>query len=68
MELVTTRTGLFEAYRIVPRVMNLTSSGYAGRVRQATVWISADEKRRLLRMVSQVFIGYVSIDLVEGKS
>ncbi len=68
MEPVSTRTGLFEAYRIVPRVMNLTSSGYAGRVRQATVWLSADERRRLLRMVSQVFIGYVSIDLVEGKS
>ncbi|TAJ98719.1 DUF3108 domain-containing protein [bacterium] len=67
-EPITVKTGVFEAYKIIPRVINLTSSGYAGRVRQATVWISADEKRRPLRVVSQVFIGYVSIDLVEGKS
>jgi len=67
-EPITVKTGVFEAYKIIPRVINLTSSGYAGRVRQATVWISADEKRRPLRVVSQVFIGYISIDLVEGKS
>lgn len=66
-EPVTVKTGVFEAYKIIPRVINLTSSGYAGRVRQATVWISADEKRRPLKIVSQVFIGSVSIELVEGK-
>lgn len=66
-EQVTTRSGVFEAYRVVPRVMNRTSSGYAGRVRQATVWISADEKRRPLKIVSQLFIGYVSIELVDTK-
>lgn len=66
-EPVSTKSGISEAYRIVPRVINLTSSGYAGRVREATVWISADEKRRPLKMVSQVFIGYVSIELVGEK-
>lgn len=64
-EQVTVKAAVFEAYKIVPRVMNLTSSGYAGRVRQATIWISADEKRRPLKIVSQVFIGYVSIELVD---
>ena len=67
-EPITVKTGVFEAYKIIPRVINLTSSGYAGRVRQATVWISADEKRRPLKIISQVFIGYVSIELVEGRS
>lgn len=66
-EQVTVRSGVYEAYKIIPRVTNLTSSGYAGRVRQATVWISADDKRRLLKITSQVFIGYVSIELIEGK-
>jgi hypothetical protein len=57
-----------EAYRIVPKVVNLTRAGYAGRMRQATVWISADEKRTPLKMVSQVFIGNVSIEMVPEKS
>ena len=67
-EPITVKTGVYEAYKIIPRVINLTSSGYAGRVRQATVWISADEKRMPLKVVSQVFIGYVSIELVERRS
>jgi hypothetical protein len=57
-----------EAYRIVPKVVNLTRAGYAGRMRQATVWISADEKRMPLKMVSQIFVGNVSIELVPEKS
>lgn len=65
-EPVAVQSGVFEAYKIIPRVINLASSGYAGRVRQATVWISADTKRRPLKIVSQVFIGYVNIELVEG--
>lgn len=67
-EPVSTKSGVSEAYKVVPRVINLTSSGYAGRVRQATVWISADEKRIPLKMVSQVFIGYVSIELIAERS
>jgi hypothetical protein len=57
-----------EAYRIVPKVVNLTRAGYAGRMRQATVWVSADEKKTPLKMVSQVFIGNVSIEMVPEKS
>lgn len=64
-ERITVGNGSIEAYKIVPRVWNITSSGYAGRVRQATVWISADEKRQPLRIVSQVFVGSVSIEMVE---
>ena len=67
-EPITVRDNKFEAYRIVPRVWNITSSGYAERVRQATVWISADEKRKPLKIVSQAFIGSVSIELVAEKS
>ena len=66
-EPVTVKSAVFEAYKIIPKVINLTSSGYAGRVRQATVWISADEERRPLKIVSQVFVGYVSIELVQEK-
>ena len=64
-EPISTRVGDFEAYKVIPRVTNLTKEGYAGRVREATAWISADEKRRPLRITSQVFIGSVSIEMVE---
>jgi len=57
-----------EAFKIIPQVRNLNGSGYAGRMRQAVGWISADEKRTPLRMVSQVFIGSVYIEMVEQKS
>ncbi|MBI4527149.1 MAG: DUF3108 domain-containing protein [Deltaproteobacteria bacterium] len=67
-ERITTKAGEFNAYKIVPKIVNLTKSGYAGRVRQATVWISADEKRRPLKVVSQVFIGTVNIEWVGTKS
>ena len=67
-ERVAVRAGDFDAYRIVPQVWNLTRSGYAGRLRQAVVWISADEKRWPLRMVSEVFIGSVDIEMVGVKS
>jgi len=60
--------GEIEAYKIVPQLSDLSRTGYAGRVRQATVWISADEKRTPLKIVSQVFIGSISIEIIEGKS
>jgi Protein of unknown function (DUF3108) len=67
-EAITVRNNKFEAYKIVPRVWNITNSGYADRVRQATVWISADEKRTPVKIVSQAFIGSVNIELVEEKN
>ena len=67
-EQVTVGDNSFDAYRIVPHVWNISGSGYADRVREATVWISADKGRRPLKIVTQVFIGSVSIELVEEKS
>ena len=67
-EPITVKAGVFDAYKIIPRVANLARSGYAARVREATAWISADERRRPLKMISQVFIGSVSIEMVGEKS
>jgi hypothetical protein len=64
-EPVSTKMGEFEAFKIIPRVTNLNPDGYAQRMREATVWISADEKRRPLLITSQVFIGSVSIEMVD---
>lgn len=64
-ERIRVKAGLFNAYKIIPRVINLSRSGYARRVRQVTVWMSADQKRRPLRIISDVFIGSVYIEMVD---
>ena len=66
-ERVSVKKGEFDAYKVVPQVADLSKTGYAKRVRQAAVWITADEKRSPVKLVSQVFIGSVSIELTEGK-
>ncbi len=58
-------SGIFEAFRINPRVKNITKSGYAERFSEASVWISADQNRIPLMVASKVFIGSVYLELVE---
>jgi hypothetical protein len=64
-ERVSVKSGEFDAFKIIPQVTDLSKSGYAKRVRQATVWISSDEKRTPLKIVSQVFVGSVNIEMVD---
>jgi hypothetical protein len=67
-ERVTVRGREFDAFKVVPKIADLSKTGYAKRVRQATVWITADEKRTPVKMSAQVFIGSVNIEMTEGKS
>ena len=67
-EAVTTKAGTFDAYRITPRAQNLNKSGYANRMRHATVWISADSRRLPVKVQSQVFVGSVDFELVKNRS
>jgi len=64
-ERVTVKGKQYEAFKIVPKVADLTKTGYAKRVRQATAWITADEQRLPVKMSAQVFVGSVNIELVE---
>jgi hypothetical protein len=56
-----------EAYRIVPRVQNITKNGYASRFNEATIWISADERRLPIKMSSKITFGTVQLELAEYK-
>jgi len=56
-----------EAYKIVPQVQNLKKSGYANRLREAAIWISADERRLPIKLSSKILFGSVQLDLVEDK-
>jgi hypothetical protein len=56
-----------EAYKIVPHVQNLKKTGYASRLREAAIWISADERRLPVKLSSKIMFGSVQLDLVEDK-
>ena len=56
---------VIEAFKVVPRVTNLTKKGYAGRVTEAAVWISADERRMPVKLWSKMFAGNVYMELVQ---
>ena len=56
-----------EAYRIVPRVQNITKNGYATRFNEAAIWISADERRVPVKLSSKIAFGTVQLELVEDK-
>ena len=56
-----------EAYRIVPRVQNITKKGYASRFNEATIWISADERRLPIKLSSKIAFGSVHLELMDYK-
>ena len=56
-----------EAYRIIPRIQNTTKNGYAGRLNDAVIWISADERRLPIKLSSKIVFGSVYLELVEAK-
>ena len=67
-EPVTMKSGKsIEAYRIIPRVQNITKSGYASRFKEAVIWISTDDRRLPIKMSSKVAFGTVHMELVEYK-
>ena len=56
-----------EAYRIIPRIQNITKNGYAGRLNEAVIWLSADQRRLPVKLSSKVAFGSVHLELVESK-
>ncbi len=65
-ERISTKAGDFGAYRIVSRLTYLKKSGDPKEVREAVVWISADESKVLLKVSSRVWIGELTIELVDS--
>lgn len=54
-----------EAYKIEPKVRKLTDTEGEKKFRSAILWISADNKREVLKMESEVFIGSVSAEMTK---
>jgi uncharacterized protein DUF3108 len=55
-----------DAFRIIPRIQNITKNGYASRLNEATIWISADERRLPIKMSSKIVFGSVYLQLVQN--
>jgi hypothetical protein len=54
-----------DAYRIIPRLQNLSKKGYANRLNEATIWISADERRLPIKLSSKIAFGSVNLEVVD---
>jgi len=67
-EPVTLESGkTIEAYRVIPRIQNITKNGYASRLNEATVWLSADERRLPIKLSSKIAFGSVYMELIDDK-
>lgn len=66
-EPVELASGQIDAYRIIPRIQNITKKGYAKRLNQATIWISADERRLPIKLSSKIVFGNVYLELVQDE-
>jgi hypothetical protein len=56
-----------EAFKIIPRLQNITKNGYAERMNEAVIWISADERRMPVKLSSKITFGSVHLELMEDK-
>jgi hypothetical protein len=56
-----------EAYKIIPRIQNITKKGYAGRLNDAAVWITADERRLPVKLQSKILFGSVYLELIQDQ-
>jgi Protein of unknown function (DUF3108) len=67
-ERITLESGkTLEAFKIIPRLQNITKNGYANRVNESVVWISADERRLPVKLSSKIVFGSVYLELVDDK-
>jgi Protein of unknown function (DUF3108) len=67
-ERITLDSGkIIEAFRIIPRLQNITKNGYAERMNEAVIWISADERRMPVKLSSKITFGSVHLELIEDK-
>ena len=66
-EIIQIAAGRIGAFKIVPRIKNLMKDGYAERLNEASVWISADERRSPVMLSSRIFVGSIYIERIEDK-
>ena len=66
-EPIELQSGRIDAFKIVPTIQNITKNGYANRLNDAAIWISADERRIPVKLTSKIKFGTVYMELVQDK-
>ncbi len=64
-ERVRVALGDFDALRITPTILYVSDAEVRGKVREATLWVSADARHLPLRVQTAVFVGYITADLIQ---
>jgi hypothetical protein len=67
-EPIITPMGTFRALRIVPSVVWLSDGKFRNQVSQAVLWVGDDERHLPLRIEAAVYIGRISVDLVQVRN
>jgi hypothetical protein len=64
-ERVRVTLGDFDALRITPTILYVSDAEVRSKAREATIWVSADERHLPLRAQAAAFVGYITADLVQ---
>ena len=67
-ETIRIKSGTMEAFKIVPRIKNVEGQGYAQRLNEAAIWISADERRMPVMLSSKIIFGSIYMEMVNDNS
>ena len=64
-ETIRLKSGSVDAFKIVPRIKNVADQGYAERLNEAAVWITADERRLPVMLRSKIIFGSIYMELAD---
>src|SRR5262249_15971967 len=66
-EKIQIASGTFDTFKIIPRIKNIMKEGYAERLNEASVWISADARRIPGMLTRRIFVGSIYIERIEDR-
>jgi hypothetical protein len=66
-ETIRIKSGNIDAFKIVPRIKNVAKQGYAARLNEAAIWISADERRVPVMLSSKIVFGSIYMELIDDR-
>lgn len=67
-ETIRLKSGNIEAFKFVPRIEDVLQGGYAARLNEAAVWISADERRLPVMLKGKIIFGSVYMELSDDSA
>jgi hypothetical protein len=66
-ETIKIKSGSVDAFKIVPRIKNVANQGYAERLNEAAIWISADSRRVPVMLSSKIIFGSIYMELIDDR-